>query len=89
MLTYPINDVAAAGIAIAVWLAGYMLVFVGIAIGNGFIAAKLNKSVALWVILSLVPLYNIFFLYYVGYVVIARILGRLNDIFVRVEAISS
>jgi hypothetical protein len=76
-------------IAVAIWFGIMTLLSTGAAIGNGFLAARLNKSVALWVILSLIPIYNLFFLYYVGYVVVSRVLGRLNAILERVDAIPS
>ena len=76
-------------IAVAVWFGIMTLLSAGAAIGNGFIAARLGKSVVLWVILSLIPIYNLFFLYYVGYVVVTRVLGRLNAILARVDAIPS
>jgi hypothetical protein len=66
----------------------YLIAFGGLAIGNGFIAARMGKSVALWVILSLIPLYNFFFIYYVWFYVICRVLNRLNQIADRVGAIS-
>ncbi len=59
---------------------------IAFAIGNGFVAARLGKSVALWVILSLIPLVNIFFFYYVAYAVILGMLRRLNAIADRVGA---
>jgi hypothetical protein len=70
---------AAFGAVIAVWI--------GVAIGNGFIAARLGKSVALWVILTLIPIYNFFFIYYVWFYVVCRVLNRLNQIALRIDAV--
>ena len=50
------------------------------AIGNGFVAARLGKSVVLWVVLSLIPGVNFFFLYYVFYAIVIGVLRRLNAI---------
>ena len=61
----------------------FILVAIGIAIGNGFIAKALGKSVALWVILSLIPGVNVFFYYYIAYAVVLGILHRLNAITAR------
>ena len=57
-------------ITIALWIA--------LAVGNGFIARELHKHVALWVILSLIPVVNVFFYIYFAYAVILGILQRLN-----------
>jgi hypothetical protein len=59
-------------ITVALWIA--------LAVGNGFIARELNKHVALWVILSLIPVVNVFFYIYIAYAVIIGILHRLNVI---------
>jgi len=48
-----------------------------LALGNAGIAGRLGKSKALWVILSIVPLVNIFFMYYVFYQVVYGVLDRL------------
>ncbi len=50
------------------------------AIGNGFVAARLGKSVVLWVVLSLIPGVNVIFLYYVAYAIVIGVLRRLNAI---------
>jgi hypothetical protein len=65
----------------------YLVAFGGLAIGNGFIAARLGKSVALWVILTLIPIYNLFFVYYVWFYVVCRVLNRLNQIAPHVEPV--
>ncbi len=46
----------------------------------GFVAARLGKNVALWVILTLIPGVNVIFIYYVWFYVSCRVLNRLNQI---------
>ncbi len=62
-------------VMVALWIA--------IAVGNGFIARALGKHVALWVILSLIPIVNYFFYIYIVYAVVLGILHRLNAITAR------
>ena len=62
-------------VAVALWVA--------LAVGNGFVARALNKHVALWVILSLIPIVNYFFYIYIVYAVVLGILHRLNAITAR------
>ena len=50
---------------------------IGLAIGNYFLAHRLNANPTLWAVLSLIPLVNFVFFYYVGYRVIYAILDRL------------
>ena len=57
-----------------------LLVWITIAIGNGYIAARLGKNVVLWVVLSLIPVVNYFFFIYVGFSVVLGVLDRLNAI---------
>lgn len=57
--------------------------WIGLAVGNGFIARALGKHVVLWVILSLIPIVNYFFYIYIVYAVILGILHRLNAITAR------
>ena len=57
--------------------------WIGLAVGNGFIARALGKHVALWVILSLIPIVNYFFYIYIAYSVVLGILHRLNAITAR------
>jgi hypothetical protein len=53
---------------------------IALAVGNGFIARALNKSVVLWVVLSLIPFINTFFYIYMVYAVVLGILHRLNSL---------
>jgi len=57
-------------VMVALWIA--------LAVGNGFIARALGKHVALWVILSLIPIVNYFFYIYIAYSVVLGILHKLN-----------
>ncbi len=56
------------------------------AIGNYYLAPRLGKSRAVWVILSLLPVINFFFWGYVWYIVAIRILDDLNKISARLNA---
>jgi hypothetical protein len=62
-------------VMVALWIA--------LAVGNGFIARALGKSVVLWVILSLIPIVNYFFYIYIVYAVVLGVLHRLNAIAAR------
>jgi hypothetical protein len=50
------------------------------AIGNYFLARRLGKSPAIWLILSLIPFINLFFIVYILYAIIFRILDYLKVI---------
>ena len=51
-----------------------------LAIGNAFLARRLGRNVAVWVILSLIPGVNFLFFYYVAYIVVFAVLDRLKAI---------
>lgn len=68
-------------VMIALWIA--------LAVGNGFIAKALGKSVSLWVILSLIPIVNYFFYIYIAYSVVLGILDRLNAIHARMGVVDT
>ena len=55
-----------------------MLISLPFAIGNFFLAKRLGENAALWVLLSLVPLVNIFFFWYASYKTLFAILDRLD-----------
>ncbi|MGH7122698.1 MAG: hypothetical protein ACREFP_27515 [Acetobacteraceae bacterium] len=57
---------------------GLVLLWAGFAIGNGFLARRLGHSVVLWVILSLIPIVNYFFYFFVIYATVLGIIKRLN-----------
>jgi len=42
-------------------------IMITFAIGNGFLAARLDRNVAVWVILSLIPVVNFWFYVYAAY----------------------
>ena len=65
-------------VAVALWIA--------LAVGNGFVARALNKHVALWVILSLIPIVNYFFYIFVIYATVLGIIKRLNVLTERLTA---
>ena len=50
---------------------------IGFAIGNFFLARRLNANPTLWAVLSLIPAVNFVFMYYVGYRVVYAVLDRL------------
>ncbi len=60
-------------VEVIAWLIGTIF----FAIGNYFIAKRLGKSKAAWVILTLIPGVNFIFLYYMIYQIIYGILDRL------------
>ena len=68
-------------VLIALWIA--------LAIGNGFIARALGKHVALWVVLSLIPIVNYFFYIYIVYAVVLGVLHKLNALQSRIGVIDT
>jgi len=65
---------------------GLIILWAGCAIGNGFIAYRLGHSVALWVILSLIPIVNYLFYIFVIYATVLGIIKRLNVLTERLAA---
>ena len=58
-----------------------MLVFgIIFSIPNGFLAARLGKSVPLWVILTIIPGVNYMFFIYMSYVVLFFVIDKLNQL---------
>lgn len=55
-----------------------VVLFIGIAIGNYFIAGRMGRNKVLWVVLTLIPIVNFVFLYYVFYAVLLYVLDKLN-----------
>jgi hypothetical protein len=72
------------GTVAAVFFGIYFLILLGVyiafAIANGYLAARLNRSVPTWVILSLVPIVNVFFYLYMGYTVLFFVIDQLKQI---------
>jgi putative Ca2+/H+ antiporter (TMEM165/GDT1 family) len=71
------------GTAATVFFGIYFLilfgVYIALAIANGYLAARLGRSVPAWVILSLIPVVNVFFYLYMGYTVLFFIVDRLKE----------
>tara|TARA_Y100001970_G_scaffold245612_1_gene312783 strand:- start:1166 stop:1402 length:237 start_codon:yes stop_codon:yes gene_type:complete len=57
-----------------------MIVFIGLAIGNYFIADRMGRNKVLWVILTLIPIVNFVFMYYLFYALIIYVLDKLNGL---------
>ena len=78
------HDQAMSGAAAVVFFGTYFLVllgiYIGLAVANGYLAARLGKSVPAWVILSLIPIVNVFFFIYVWYSVLFFVIDRLKEI---------
>ena len=85
MSSQDVAAMAAAGTFILISSIVWLVIWVGLAIGIGCIAARLKKNVALWVVLALIPIYNLFFYYYVAFFVVLRMLDRLNEITARLD----
>lgn len=73
---HPFHPWLAATIPFLVW----GVIGIPLSIGNAFIARRLGKSVVLWVVLSIVPLVNLVFFYYVAFRVVYTVLDRLAGI---------
>ena len=56
----------------------FIAIYIAIAVANGNLAARLDRNVALWVVLSLIPIVNVAFYIYVFYVVLFFIIDRLK-----------
>ncbi len=55
-----------------------------LAIGNFFLARRIDNAVPVqWLILTLIPIVNLIFLYYITYKVVFAILDRLNALLAR------
>ena len=55
-----------------------LLFSIPFAIGNFYLAKRFNKNKILWVILSLIPLINFLFFWYVAYLVLFKVLDALD-----------
>lgn len=65
-----------------------VFIFTSFAIGNYFIADRMERSKTLWVVLTLIPIVNFVFMYYVVFAVAIYILGNLNQLTEQPEASS-
>lgn len=73
----PMNPDNAFGALFAMSFLPFVLLMIPLAIGNFFLARRIDgASPVLWAILTLVPVVNALFLYYVGYRVIFTLLDR-------------
>ena len=57
-----------------------IVIFVGFAIGFGFLAKRLEKNVAIWVVLSLIPIINYFFWIYAMFITLYYIIDTLKSV---------
>lgn len=74
------------GNSMLISLLPFFIASIPLAICASALAPRLGKSKLLWGVLCVLPLINLFFLYYVFYCVSARILDRLDAIAKRVGA---
>jgi hypothetical protein len=65
-------------IGVVVYLVFLFAVYIAVAIANGVLAARLDRNAVAWVILSLIPIVNVFFYIYAFYVVLFFIVDRLK-----------
>ncbi|HEV8678466.1 MAG TPA: hypothetical protein VGQ90_03750 [Stellaceae bacterium] len=68
----------AAFAVMALYFLFLLAVYIAIAVANGYLAARLEKSVPLWVVLSLIPIVNFGFYIYVFYVILFFVIDRLK-----------
>ncbi len=57
-----------------------LIIQIPFVIGNGYLASRLNRSVPVWVILSIIPVIGYFFMLYVGYTLIFHFLDKAKEI---------
>jgi hypothetical protein len=55
-----------------------LIIFIGLTIGNYFIAGRMGRNKIIWVVLTLIPIVNFIFMYYMIYAVILYVLDKLN-----------
>lgn len=68
------------GPGLIVGLLPWIIISIPFAIGNYYLAKALNRSVPIWVVLSLIPIVNYFFYIYLAYVVLLHVIRRLGQI---------
>ena len=72
------DETGAAGAALFSFLP-FLMIGIPLAIGNYFLARRIDgASPVLWCILSIVPIVNFVFFYYVGYKVLFAVLDHLR-----------
>ena len=57
-----------------------IIISIPFAIGNYFLAGRLGRNKIFWVVLTLIPVVNFIFVYYVVYVVVFHILDKLETL---------
>ncbi len=65
-------------VGIAVYCIVLLAIYIAVAIANGYLAARLDRSVPVRVVLSLIPIVNVGFYIYVFYVVLFFVIDRLK-----------
>jgi len=61
-------------------LVPFIVVGIPFAVANYYLAPRLGKSAARWAILSLIPLFNLVFIWYVIYRMAFSVLDRLAEL---------
>jgi len=57
----------------------WIIFSIPLAFGNYFLAKRLDENPALWFILTIIPVVNIFFLYYLMYITLFFIIDRVKE----------
>jgi hypothetical protein len=65
-------------LGLALYLLFLFVVYIAIAIANGYLAVRLDRNAAAWVILSLIPFVNVLFYIYAFYTVLFFVVDRLK-----------
>ena len=65
-------------LGLVLYLLFLVAVYIAIANGNGYLAVRLGRNAAAWVILSLIPFVNVFFYIYALYNVLFFVVDRLK-----------
>lgn len=69
------------------FLLPWLVIQIPFAIGNSYIASRLNRNVPLWAILSFIPIIGYFFMIYLVYTVILHFLDRAKEISEKLDEI--
>lgn len=65
-------------VGLVIFLLIHIISVLPFAIGNYFLARRLKKNAIVFALLSLIPIVNFIFLFFLGYMVVFRILDQLN-----------
>jgi uncharacterized membrane protein (DUF485 family) len=74
------DDIAALELQQILSIITYIVFSIPFAIGNGYLASRLGRNVAAWVVLTLVPVINTVFMIYVIYIALYALFDRLKEI---------